>query len=224
MIPPLHRAHIEAALAPPAQSRHMMERLAEARLRSDADLAPELRDLLPPPEKLRHAAVLVPLIEREDGLRLLLTERSADLPSHAGQVAFPGGRVDDTDDGPIAAALREAHEEVGIEPDWVEIAGLLTPYLTSSGFKILPVVGFVEPVFTLNDLTLEPAEVARVFEVPFEFVMNPDNHQRHEVEFRGRSRHYYAMPYGEHYIWGATAGMLVNFYDTLMGERAPMRA
>lgn len=224
MIPPLHRAHIEAALAPPAQSQHMMERLAEARLRSDADLAPELRDLLPPPEKLRHAAVLVPLIEREDGLRLLLTERSADLPSHAGQVAFPGGRVDDTDDGPIAAALREAHEEVGIEPDWVEIVGLLTPYLTSSGFKILPVVGFVEPVFTLNDLTLQPAEVARVFEVPFEFVMNPDNHQRHEVEFRGRSRHYYAMPYGEHYIWGATAGMLVNFYDTLMGERAPMRA
>ncbi len=224
MIPPLTRRHIEQALTPAQHSTHLMEQIAEARLRSDADLAPELRDLLPPPEKLRHAAVLVPIVERADGLKLLLTERSADLPSHAGQVAFPGGRVDDEDDGPVAAALREAEEEVGLNPGWVDVIGLLTPYLTSSGFKILPVVGFVEPKFTLDELVLSQAEVAKVFEVPLEFVMNPANHDRHEVEFRGRMRHYYAMPYEGHYIWGATAGMLVSFYDVLMGEAAPKRA
>lgn len=185
--------------------------------RSDADLTSDWNDLISKDQSFRPAAVLVPLVERPSGLTVLLTERSPDLPSHAGQVAFPGGRIDDTDKGPEHAALREAQEEVGLDPDWTQLVGRLDHYHTGTGFQITPIVGFVSPVFTLEQLVLEEAEVAAVFEVPLSFLMNPDNHELHSIDYKGRERIYYAMPYDGHYIWGATAGMLVNLSHVLRG-------
>jgi 8-oxo-dGTP pyrophosphatase MutT (NUDIX family) len=156
--------------------------------------------------KLRDAAVLVPLIERHDGLQVLLTRRSDALPSHAGQVSFPGGRVQDEDSGVAETALRETEEEVGLARSFVSVAGFFEPYETGTGFAIQPVVGFVRPGF---DLRPNPGEVAEAFEVPLEFLMDPANHQLHHAVWQGKRRSYYAMPYGRHYIWGATAGMLV---------------
>lgn len=156
--------------------------------------------------KLRDAAVLVPLVERDGGFNVLLTRRSEALPSHAGQVSFPGGRVQDEDQGFADTALRETEEEVGLAREFVSVAGFFEPYETGTGFAIQPVVGFVRPGF---DLKLDPGEVAEAFEVPFDFLMDPANHQLHHAVWQGRRRSYYAMPYGRHYIWGATAGMLV---------------
>lgn len=174
----------------------------------DRDLNPDwqeeiARDGQP---KLRDAAVLVPLVEREGGFSVLLTRRSEALPSHAGQVSFPGGRVQTEDTGFADTALRETEEEVGLARDFVSIAGFFEPYETGTGFAIQPVVGFVRPGF---DLKPDPREVAEAFEVPFDFLMDPANHQLHHAVWQGRRRSYYAMPYGRHYIWGATAGMLV---------------
>jgi len=157
-----------------------------------------------------EAAVLVPLVERAGGLHVLLTERSGDLSSHAGQVAFPGGRIDPEDKDAADAALREAHEEIGLERHFVEVAGFLDPYETGTRFRVVPVVGFVHLGFTL---TLNPAEVDEAFEVPLAFLMNPDNHERHSAVWQGKQRTFYAMPYQGHYIWGATAGMIVNLYE-----------
>ncbi len=204
----LTRAYIEDRL---------LDRTPDPDARSDADLTPYWNDLLPKNRVLRPAAVLVPLVERASGLNVLLTERSADLPSHAGQVAFPGGRIDDTDHGPEAAALREAEEEVGLNPNWTSLVGRLDHYHTGTGFHITPIVGFVEPAFTLDELVLEEAEVAKVFEVPLSFLMDPKNHEKHAIDYKGRERIYYAMPYQGHYIWGATAGMLVNMSHILLG-------
>lgn len=204
----LSRPHIEDRL---------LNRMPDAEARSDADLTPYWDDLMPKGRVLRPAAVLVPLVERPSGLTVLLTERSAELPSHAGQVAFPGGRIDDTDHGPEAAALREAEEEVGLNPAWTTLVGRLDHYHTGTGFRITPIVGFVEPAFTLNELVLEEAEVAKVFEVPLSFLMDPSNHEKHAIDYKGRERIYYAMPYQGHYIWGATAGMLVNMSHILHG-------
>jgi 8-oxo-dGTP pyrophosphatase MutT (NUDIX family) len=159
---------------------------------------------------IREAAVLVPLVEHEDGIHVLLTERSGDLSSHAGQVAFPGGRIDPEDDGPVDAALREAEEEVGLDRAHVDVVGFLDPYETGTRFRVVPVVGFVRPGF---ELTLNPAEVDEAFEVPLAFLMDPDNHERHSATWQGKRRHFYAMPYDGHYIWGATAGMIVNLYE-----------
>jgi 8-oxo-dGTP pyrophosphatase MutT (NUDIX family) len=156
--------------------------------------------------KLRDAAVLVPLVQRADGLSLLLTRRSDALPSHAGQVSFPGGRVQDSDTGFADTALRETEEEVGLARTFVSVAGYFEPYETGTGFAIQPVVGLVKPGFALQ---ADPREVAEIFEVPFDFLMDPANHQLHHAVWQGRRRSYYAMPYGQHYIWGATAGMLV---------------
>lgn len=161
---------------------------------------------------LRDAAVLVPIIARPNGLTVLFTKRAEDLPHHPGQVAFPGGRVDAEDQDHAAAALRETHEETGIHPDFVSVEGTLQRYETGTGFAIVPVVGIVQPGFALN---VNPAEVAAVFEVPFGFLMDPANHQRHSAEWRGARREYFAMPYQGHYIWGATAGMIVNLYRRL---------
>jgi 8-oxo-dGTP pyrophosphatase MutT (NUDIX family) len=161
---------------------------------------------------LRDAAVLVPLIDRPDGLQLLLTRRSADLPSHAGQVSFPGGRVQDGDASIADTALRETEEEVGLSRRFVEVQGYMEPYETGTGFAIQPVVAIVRAGF---DLKPDPREVAEAFEVPFSFVMDPANHQRHHAVWQGRKREYYAMPYGRHYIWGATAGMLVALHRRL---------
>jgi 8-oxo-dGTP pyrophosphatase MutT (NUDIX family) len=169
---------------------------------------------------LRAAAVLVPIIEYEDEPKVLLTRRADHLGSHAGQVAFPGGKIE-PGEGIAAAALREADEEVGLKSEFVEVAGYLDAYETGTGFRIVPVVSFVRPGFTL---TVHEGEVAEVFEVPLAFLMNGNNHERHKTTWRGKEREYYAMPYNGHYIWGATAGMLKNMYDQIFAtDDLPVR-
>jgi 8-oxo-dGTP pyrophosphatase MutT (NUDIX family) len=162
-----------------------------------------------------HAAVLLPLVMRER-LTLLLTLRSAHLKSHSGQIALPGGKLDATDADAVAAALRETHEEIGIEPERVEVLGTLPEYVTGTSYIVTPVVGLIAPGFELRP---NPGEVADVFEVPLEFLMNPANHRRHAWDWEGTVREWYSMPYDdagqERFIWGATAGMLRNFYRLL---------
>jgi 8-oxo-dGTP pyrophosphatase MutT (NUDIX family) len=143
---------------------------------------------------------------------VLLTQRSADLNEHAGQIAFPGGKIDATDNSPLDAALREAEEEVGLDRRYVDPIGYLDLYGTGFGFRILPTVARVRPGFTL---TINRSEVVDAFEVPLAFLMNPANHQVHSKEFRGMERSYYAMPFAERYIWGATAGMLRVLYERI---------
>ena len=181
--------------------------------RGDDDLNPGHRSDAPAP-LLRPAAVLVPIVDRAAGLTVLLTRRSAHLSSHAGQVAFPGGRVDPEDDGPVEAALRETEEETGIPRDFVTPVGLLDPYETGTGFFIVPVVGVLREGCTP---VASPLEVDEIFEVPFAFLMDIANHQRHASVWQGRERHYYVMPYESHNIWGATAGMIVNLRERLFG-------
>lgn len=159
---------------------------------------------------LRDAAVLIGLFERAEGVSLLLTRRTDQLRSHAGQIALPGGKIDPTDDGPVAAALREAEEEVGLDRRLVHPLGLLDPYVSNSGYRIFPVVAFVEA-----DAPLEPNpdEVADVFEVPLAFLMTPTNHLIESRPWRGAERRYYAMPFEGRRIWGVTAGILRLFYE-----------
>jgi 8-oxo-dGTP pyrophosphatase MutT (NUDIX family) len=160
----------------------------------------------------RAAAVLVPLVDREAGLTILLTQRTENLARHAGQIAFPGGRVEEADADAIAAALRETEEEIGLDRRHVEPVGQLDRYITRTGFTVTPVVGIVSPPF---ELRLDPREVADSFEVPLDFILDPANRQRHSAEYQGVARYFYAFPYGERYIWGATAGMLVNLAELL---------
>ena len=160
---------------------------------------------------LKPAAVLMGLVERPEGLGLILTRRADTLRSHTGQVALPGGRQD-PGETPWAAALREAEEEVGLDRSYVDPVGYLDLYGTSFGFRILPTVAKVRPGFTLR---ISRAEVDDAFEVPLAFLMNPANHQTHTREFRGMERSYYAMPYAERYIWGATAGILRTLYQRI---------
>jgi 8-oxo-dGTP pyrophosphatase MutT (NUDIX family) len=177
--------------------------------RSDDDLNPDAR-LIVPGTVPRPAAVLVPLVPREGGLHVILTQRTDHLSRHAGQVAFPGGRIDDTDENPVAAALRETEEETGIDRGFVETVGFLDTYLTGTSYRVVPVVGILRHGFTV---TPQLSEVADVFEVPLAFLMNPSHHERHSREWQGRDRFYYAMPYEGRYIWGATAGMIRNLYS-----------
>lgn len=162
------------------------------------------------------AAVLLAIVLRERPT-LLLTQRTAHLSTHSGQVAFPGGRVDEDDADVVAAALREAQEEVGLLPEFVEVLGTLPTYTTGTAFVITPVVALVRPGFVL---TPNPHEVADAFEVPLDFLMNPAHHRRHVAEWEGAQREWFSMPYDdagqERYIWGATAGMLRNFYRLLI--------
>lgn len=164
---------------------------------------------------LTPAAVLVPLVEHDDGLWVLLTRRTDHLNDHAGQVSFPGGRVEAHDPGPVGTALRETHEEIGLEPTRVDVAGLLDTYETGTGFLVTPVVGFVRPGFRL---TLDTFEVAEAFEVPLDFILNPTNHRVESVEIRGADRLFYVFDYEGHRIWGATAGMLMNLFRRLSPE------
>jgi 8-oxo-dGTP pyrophosphatase MutT (NUDIX family) len=180
--------------------------------RGDLDLDPALWERAGV-RATKPASVLVPIVDRPEPT-VLLTHRTADLSSHAAQIAFPGGRIDPSDESPVAAALREAREEVGLSPMLVEPIGYLDLYLTFSGFRILPTVARVKPDFTL---TLNPSEVTEAFEVPLEFLMNPANHQRKTRDWKGIARDYYAMPFGDHYIWGITAGILRNLYDRICG-------
>ena len=162
-----------------------------------------------------HASVLLPLVMHERPT-VLLTQRTNHLSTHSGQIAFPGGKADDTDADAVATALREAHEEVGLERGFVQVLGALPTYITGSAFIITPVVALVQPGFTLEP---NADEVADVFEVPLDFLMNPANHRRHAIEAEGVRREWFSMPYQdqatERFIWGATAGMLRNFYRFL---------
>lgn len=167
------------------------------------------------PERLTPAAVLVPVIERPQGLTVLFTQRTAHLNDHAGQVSFPGGRCEPTDASPVFTALRETKEEIGLDPALIEVLGLLPEYRTGTGFTVTPVVGLVRPPFELNP---DGFEVAEIFETPLDFLLDPANHQRHSMEIGGVVRHYYAMPYQGYFIWGATAGMLVSLYRLLRGD------
>jgi len=184
----------------------------EAR-RGDYDLNPGTAYERNPDGLATPAAVLVPIVARRSGLTVLLTTRTADLPSHPGQVAFPGGKVDPTDAGPLDAALREAEEEIGLARRFVEPLGFLDTYQTGSGFLIAPAVALVADGF---ELRLNAREVASAFEVPLSFLLDPANHQLQSREWRGKLRHFYVMPYGKHHIWGVTAGMIRNLYDRLV--------
>ncbi len=164
---------------------------------------------------LKDAAVLVALVERPAGLSVILTRRSDTLRSHTGQVAFPGGRCD-PGETPWATALREAHEEIGLDPSQVTVAGLSTPYRTGTGYHVVPVVGFVTPPFTLSP---NPDEVADIFETPFLFLMDPANYEQRQGKTpAGDERRFYALTWEDRLVWGATAGMLRALHDRLEGE------
>ncbi len=184
--------------------------LAIAGVRGDNDLNPGVSFLHKGP--FRPAAVLVPIVERPGGATVLLTRRADHLHDHAGQISFPGGRVEDYDAHLVATALRETEEEIGLTRDHVDVVGRLDIYRTITGYAVTPVVGFVRPGFSLE---LDRFEVAEAFEVPLEFLIDPANHQRHTGEVRGVQRHWYAVPYGDYYIWGATAGMIINLSQRL---------
>ncbi len=181
-------------------------------LSGDLDVDPSMSSFADDEPVLRPAAVLVPLVERRNGLTVLLTQRADHLSSHAGQVSFPGGRVEQHDESHVEAALRETEEEIGLAREFVSISGMLDIYRTGTGYAVHPVVGFVREGF---DLVADQSEVAEIFEVPFEFLMDPANHQKRKTHWNGKDRTYYEMPYGNYYIWGATAGMLVNLYRRL---------
>jgi 8-oxo-dGTP pyrophosphatase MutT (NUDIX family) len=176
--------------------------------RGDLDLNPEMW-VRAGVKATKPAAVLVPVVDRSEPT-VLLTLRTAELASHAGQVAFPGGKIDPVDESPVAAALREAREETGLASALIEPIGYLDLYLTFSGFRILPTVARVKPDFTL---TLNQREVTETFEVPLSFLMTLDNHQRKTRDWNGLQRDYYAIPFENRYIWGITAGILRNLYD-----------
>ena len=199
--------HLDVATHPPS---------GRAPRHSDYDLNVPLA---PQPAPLTPAAVLVPLVPREC-LHVLLTRRTQHLRHHAGQVSFPGGRVETSDESPLAAALRESEEEIGLAPAAVEPLGVLDDYETVTGFLVTPVVALVSPDLRLQ---LDRFEVDEAFEVPLEFVLDPANHQVHARERNGVLRHFYVFEYQHHYIWGATAGMLMNLYRRLNGLRGAMR-
>ena len=162
-------------------------------------------------QPIRPAAVLVPVVDYPQPT-VLLTQRSAHLNDHAGQISFPGGKIDATDASPLDTALREAEEEIGLGREFIDPIGYLDLYGTSFGFRILPAVALIKPGFKLR---INQSEVDDVFEVPLAFLMNPANHQTHRKEFRGVERSFYAMPYEERYIWGATAGILRVLYERI---------
>ena len=164
--------------------------------------------------RFRDAAVLIPVVAHPTGVSVILTQRTPHLAVHAGQIAFPGGKIDPDDSGPDAAALREAREEIGLDPAGVEIVGYLDAYLTGTGFRVTPVVGRLapEPLLSLN-----PGEVQEAFEVPLAFLMSPENHHRGSRIFNGHERHFYEMPFEGRYIWGITAGIIRGLYERVFG-------
>lgn len=195
--------------APESFRERLISRLGRAHA-SDTGFTDDL-DMMPPGTAVRDAAVLIPIVVREVP-QVLLTLRPDHLPRHPGQIAFPGGRIDPIDESPRAAALREAQEEVGLEPRFVDVAGSLAPFITGTGYRVMPFVGLVDPGY---DLKIDEREVVEAFEVPFDFLMNPAHHVRKTAEFRGRTRSFYEMNFGRHRIWGVTAGIIVDLYRTL---------
>ena len=164
------------------------------------------------PRLLRDAAVLIPVVDRGDEASVILTKRAETLTSHSGQVAFPGGRIDPTDASPEDAALREAEEEIGLDPDHVEIVGRMPDYVSGSGYRIAPVLSIVRPGFRL---TINQHEVDAAFEVPLRFLMDPANHTQTSREFDSRVWVFYDMPYGGQRIWGVTAGIIRTLSERL---------
>jgi 8-oxo-dGTP pyrophosphatase MutT (NUDIX family) len=181
---------------------------ATDRLRSDNDLNPGWDNH---PET-RPAAVLAPIVKRAGGWTMLFTERAKETPAHPGQISFPGGRVQAHDGSAVETALRETEEEIGLLRGLIEPVGAWDRYDTITGYRVTPIVGLVEPGF---ELKLDPREVASVFEAPLDFLMNPANHEKREAQYQGRARHYYVMPWQDHFIWGATAGMIRALYERL---------
>ncbi|ODT05506.1 MAG: coenzyme A pyrophosphatase [Mesorhizobium sp. SCN 65-20] len=163
-------------------------------------------------DRLRDAAVLIPVVDHGDASTVILTKRAEKLKNHSGQIAFPGGRIDPTDATAEAAAVRETIEEIGLTPSYIDVIGRLPDYVTGSGYRIAPVLGIVRPGF---HLTLNPGEVDDAFEVPLGFLMDPLNHNRASRIFQDRERFFYAMPYEERYIWGVTAGIIRALYERL---------
>jgi len=186
-------------------------RVNQAGLRGDHDFDPALR----PTGSLVPAAVLVPVVLHDDDFGVLLTRRTAHLSAHAGQISFPGGRLETDDAHAAAAALRETEEEIGLPPDQVEVIGRLDTYVTRTGFEVTPIVGLIMPPTALRP---DPFEVAEVFEAPLSFLVDPRNRELRAREFEGKLREFWAIPFGEYLIWGATAGMLVNLSEVLLDQ------
>lgn len=172
------------------------------------------RDVVPEGMKLRHAAVLIPLVSRPEGVQVLLTQRTSHLKGHAGQISFPGGGVEQGDRDRASTALRETEEEIGIARDRIEVLGALPDYALSSGYLVTPVVGWIEPPYAIQP---DPYEVQDVFEIPLRHFLEPANFQRRRYEHDGLVRRYLAAPYEGRYVWGATAGMLYFFFQLLRG-------
>ncbi|MBP1179066.1 CoA pyrophosphatase [Methylobacterium sp. PvR107] len=182
--------------------------------RGDHCLDPDGAAVIPPPPH-RRAAVLVPVVFRAAGPNLVLTQRAANLRDHSGQVALPGGKIDPTDPGPADAALREAFEEIGLPPESVRLLGYIDPYLSGTGFLVTPVIGLVSETATFRP---NPSEVADVFEVPLSVLMDRERYRLRSREWQGRTRWFYALPFGERLIWGVTAGILNNLRERLYPE------
>ena len=194
--------------ADPAEAAAFRRAMAGS-IRGDHDLNP---GITPPSTALRPAAVLVPLVDHEGGMSVLLTQRTAHLSAHAGQISFPGGRIEEADADAVAAALRETEEEIGLSRDRVSVIGRLDNYVTGTGFEIAPIVGIVDPPVPIS---IDPFEVAEAFEVPLAFILDRRNHQRIEREVGAHSRSYFVLPFEGRNIWGATAGILVNLAEVL---------
>ena len=178
--------------------------------RGDHDVDPVMQKIAEI-RPIRPAAVLVPVIDRSEPT-VLLTQRAQHLPNHPGQISFPGGKIEKSDANPLDAALRETEEEIGLDRALVEPLGFLDLYMTTQGYRIVPVIARVKPGFAL---TLNVGEVDTAFEVPLAFLMDQANIQRHSREWQGMTRHYYALTFGEHYIWGVTAGILRNLHERI---------
>lgn len=201
---------VSAILSPPLTRDWVVQRL---RAPQDDPWEADFQRFVHPAERVvTSAAVLVALINRATGITVVLTQRTAHLNDHAGQISFPGGRVEDDDLDRVHTALREAEEETGLDRSTVHVIGSLPDYDIPTGFRVTPIVGWIEPPVAFDP---DPFEVAEVFEVPLSHFLDPANHLRRSDEVQGRRRNYYAMPYGHRNIWGATAGMLFSLYRAL---------
>jgi 8-oxo-dGTP pyrophosphatase MutT (NUDIX family) len=208
---------MDVRAARPFSTRDLRARFAHEHLPhadagyGDHTLNPDMHGMVAQ-NRLRDAAVLIPVVDRGDEATVLLTQRAETLRSHSGQVAFPGGRIDLADASAEDAALRETFEEIGLPAELIEVIGRMPDYVTGSGYRIVPVLGIVQPGF---ELVINDAEVDAVFEVPLGFLMNAANHKRESRIWLERERFYYTMPYGDRFIWGATAGIIRTLYERL---------